>query len=199
VLILGEATSARNVATREALFEIVRELSACGSGVIFIPHRMGEIDKLGDRITVLRPGDSVATLSREQAPPRERVRLMTGAEQLTEGTAPPPAAGPRPRRQPVLRSVELRLRAGSRPIEVELCAGELVGLAGLEGRGQDRFLRALRGERVTVIGALIIITVLTTVLLGHGYGTGDQQIVFGAVILVAVAGCGRDPRLRDRV
>jgi ribose transport system permease protein len=50
----------------------------------------------------------------------------------------------------------------------------------------------------TVIGALII-TVLTTVLLGHGYGTGDQQIVFGVVILVAVAGYGRDPRLRDRV
>jgi ribose transport system permease protein len=50
----------------------------------------------------------------------------------------------------------------------------------------------------TVVGALII-TVLTTVLLGHGYGTGDQQIVFGLVILIAVAGYGRDPRLRDRV
>jgi ribose transport system permease protein len=50
----------------------------------------------------------------------------------------------------------------------------------------------------TVLGALII-TVLTTVLLGHGYGIGDQQIVFGLVILVAVAGYGREPRLRDRV
>jgi ABC-type sugar transport system ATPase subunit len=148
VLILDEATSALDVATREALFEIVRELSARGSGVIFISHRMDEIEKLGDRITVLRSGDSVATLSREQASPRELVRLMTGAEHLTEGTAPPPAAGARPRRQPVLRSVELRLRAGRRPIEVEFSAGELVGLAGLEGHGQDRFLRALRGERV---------------------------------------------------
>jgi ribose transport system permease protein len=50
----------------------------------------------------------------------------------------------------------------------------------------------------TVVGALIII-VVTTVLLGHGYGTGDQQIVFGVVILIAVAAYGRDPRLRDRV
>ena len=50
----------------------------------------------------------------------------------------------------------------------------------------------------TVLGALMII-VLTTVLLGHGYSVGDQQIAFGLVILIAVAGYGRDPRLRDRV
>lgn len=50
----------------------------------------------------------------------------------------------------------------------------------------------------TVLGALII-TVLTTVLLGHGYSVGDQQIAFGLAILVVVAGYGREPRLRDRV
>jgi len=50
----------------------------------------------------------------------------------------------------------------------------------------------------TVVGALII-TVLTTLLLGHGYSVGDQQIAFGLAILLVVAGYGRDVRLRDRV
>jgi ABC-type sugar transport system ATPase subunit len=147
VLILDEATSALDVETRDRLFEIVRELSSRGAGVIFISHRMDEIEALGDRITVLRSGESVATLKRELASPRELVRLMTGAEHLTEGTAASPAGRPGARRQPVLRSAELRLRAGGRPIDVEFCAGELVGLAGLEGHGQDALLRALRGER----------------------------------------------------
>ena len=64
ILILDEATSALDVATRDRLFAIINRLSGQGVGVIFITHRMDEITAIGDRITVMRSGDTVATLER---------------------------------------------------------------------------------------------------------------------------------------
>ncbi|MGH2877539.1 MAG: sugar ABC transporter ATP-binding protein [Solirubrobacteraceae bacterium] len=143
VLILDEATSALDVATRQRLFAVLATLSAHGMSTMFISHRMNEIEEIGDVITVMRSGETVATVSRGEADARELVQLMTGA-------APPIAAAARrvARREPgepVLRTRALRLRHGSHPIDFELRAGELVGLAGLEGHGQDAFLEALRG------------------------------------------------------
>ena len=145
VLILDEATSALDIASRDRLFVIVRALSATGVGVIFISHRMDEVEELGDKITVLRSGESVATLSREDASARVLVRLMTGTERLTEGLAVAAAAGRRT--EVVLQTARLRLRPAAERIELSIHAGEIMGLAGLEGHGQDDLLRALRGER----------------------------------------------------
>jgi ribose transport system ATP-binding protein/rhamnose transport system ATP-binding protein len=144
VLILDESTSALDVATAERLFAVARDLCAQGSGVIFISHRMDEIDQLADRVTVMRSGDSVATLTREQANTELLVRHMTGDEQGELVTSVAGAA----RRSPgevLLRTRALKLRPGAASIEFELRAGELVGVAGLEGHGQDQFLNALRG------------------------------------------------------
>src|SRR6185312_10777897 len=80
ILILDEATSALDVATRDRLFELVAELSRAGVGVIFITHRMDEIEQIGDRITVMRSGETVASLSRGAWTPRQLVGLMTGAD-----------------------------------------------------------------------------------------------------------------------
>jgi ABC-type sugar transport system ATPase subunit len=132
ILILDEATSALDVSTRQRLFALLRERAAQGTAVIFISHRMDEIGDIGDRCTVMRSGETVGTLERGDATAAELVSLMTGAEHLTEG------APARPDREPgdvVLDVDGLRLRAG-----------ELVGLAGLEGHGHDAFLRML-GER----------------------------------------------------
>ena len=82
ILILDEATSALDVATRDRLFAIVGDLSRRGAGVIFITHRMDEIEQIGDRITVMRSGRSVAELDRGQWTPQQLVRLMTGADAL---------------------------------------------------------------------------------------------------------------------
>ncbi len=67
VLILDEATSALDVATRMRLFTVVRRLTAAGAAVLFISHRMDEVSEIADRVTVLRSGESVATLDRDQA------------------------------------------------------------------------------------------------------------------------------------
>jgi ABC-type sugar transport system ATPase subunit len=129
VLILDEATSALDIQTRNRLFALLRERTAAGTAVIFISHRMDEIADIGDRCTVMRSGDTVATLDRDEATAAELVRLMTGADHLAAAAAERPHAAP-----------------GAVVLEVEgltVRAGELVGLAGLEGHGQDAFLRSL--------------------------------------------------------
>jgi ABC-type sugar transport system ATPase subunit len=129
ILILDEATSALDVETRDRLFAIVRERVAKGTAVIFISHRMDETSAIGDRCTVMRSGKNVATMEQKKATTEELVRLMTGSEHLTG------KAAEQPHREP-----------GEIVITVpglELRAGELVGLAGLEGHGQDAFLQSL--------------------------------------------------------
>ena len=142
VLILDEATSALDVATRDRLFGIVRRIAAEGKGVIFISHRMDEIAELGDRITVMRSGETVATLDRGSTSMQELVRLMTGAERLTGDVADRVA---RMRGAEVLQARGLQLSPAAAPFDFDLHAGELVGIAGLEGHGQSAFLDALRG------------------------------------------------------
>src|SRR5690242_15821376 len=80
VLILDEATSALDVATRERLFRVLDRLREQGVAILFISHRMDEVEEIADRVTVLRSGRSVATLRRGEATPRELVALMTGDE-----------------------------------------------------------------------------------------------------------------------
>jgi ABC-type sugar transport system ATPase subunit len=145
ILILDEATSALDIATRDRLFAIVGELSQRRVGVIFITHRMDEIEQIGDRITVMRSGVTVAELERGNWTHQQLVHLMTGAEALgsEEHDQLPPIAK---RRGATVLSVRgLRLSPDARPIDLEVNAGELVGLAGLEGHGGNTFLEALRG------------------------------------------------------
>jgi ABC-type sugar transport system ATPase subunit len=154
VLILDESTSALDVVTSERLFKVVRELCAEGTGVIFISHRMDEIEQLADRVTVMRSGESIVTLSGEEAGTEALVRQMTGDEhgELVTSTTDGPV---RTFGEILLRARGLRLRPGADPIEFELLAGELVGVAGLEGQGQDQFLEALRGAG-SVAGELAV-------------------------------------------
>ena len=82
ILVLDESTSALDVATRDNLFKILARHKETGGSVIFISHRMDEIEEIGDRLTVLRSGVSVATLTRGSATARDLVELMTGQEHL---------------------------------------------------------------------------------------------------------------------
>jgi ABC-type sugar transport system ATPase subunit len=146
ILILDEATSALDVETRDRLFGIVLELSRKGAGVVLITHRMDEIETLGDRITVMRSGETVGTLARGEWTPEEVVRLMSGEDQVT-GHARAEAGSAAGRHGPVvLRAAAVHLQPDRQPVDVEIRAGELVGLAGLEGHGQDAFIKVLSGR-----------------------------------------------------
>jgi ABC-type sugar transport system ATPase subunit len=149
ILILDEATSALDVATRDRLFALVGRLVAEGVGVVFITHRMDEIEQIGDRITVMRSGETVASLDRRGSTTQQLVRLMTGADELV--TAESQEAAPAASRigEPVLSVRGVRLRPGGRPIDLQVRAGEVIGLAGLEGHGQNEFLEALWGKNTS--------------------------------------------------
>ena len=136
VLVLDEATSALDVATRDRLFTALRRLTAAGGAVLFISHRMDEVTEIADRVTVLRSGESVATLGRAEATPDRLVGLMTGGADTgpRDGVMAPAVTGEAGEPAGVV------LAAGG----LTLRAGEIVGLAGLEGQGQDEYLRALR-------------------------------------------------------
>jgi ABC-type sugar transport system ATPase subunit/ribose/xylose/arabinose/galactoside ABC-type transport system permease subunit len=131
ILILDEASSALDVATRDRLFSGLRRLTAAGRAVLFISHRMDEVTQVADRITVLRSGESVATLDRADARADRLVELMTGGEQLVQAEATTPERA---------QAGDIVLAAGG----LNLRSGEIVGLAGLEGQGQDEYLQALQ-------------------------------------------------------
>ena len=148
LLILDEATSALDISTRDRLFSVLRSMTAENRSVIFISHRMDEIAEIGDRCTVMRSGETVATLERKDASTEELVRLMTGADQLVAESVQREVVE-REIGEVVLRGNGITLKPGGQPIDFEIRAGELVGLAGLEGHGQDPFLRILAGRLAT--------------------------------------------------
>lgn len=140
VLILDESTSALDVATRDRLIEMVREITAGGASVLFISHRMDEVFAISDVLTVLRAGVTVASrLPASSTTPAELVRHMSGVAASSERRAARPAT------EVALRATGLRLAPDAEPIDFSIRGGELVAVAGLEGHGQDAFLKALRG------------------------------------------------------
>jgi ABC-type sugar transport system ATPase subunit len=154
ILILDEATSALDVATRDRLFALVGTLAADGVGVIFITHRMDEIEEIGDRITVMRSGETVANLTRASWTTHDLVRLMTGSDELESAGQRETESAETRHGAPVMTIRGLRLRPDGKPIDLTVHAGELIGLAGLEGHGQNEFLEALWGENI-VAGEVI--------------------------------------------
>ena len=93
-------------------------MSAEGVGVIFITHRMDEISEIGDRITVMRSGETVATLERGAWTPRELVHLMTGSDRLTEHAREDVAAATARIGETVLSVKGIALQPGRRPIDL---------------------------------------------------------------------------------
>jgi ribose transport system ATP-binding protein len=140
LLILDEPTAALTDPEIERLFANIRRLQTQGVGVIYVSHRMDEIRRIANRITVLRDGRRVATHNAADVTPQELVREMVGHD-LPERKA----VGER-----VTGDAALRVRglcAGLRVLDVsfEVKRGEILGLAGLIGSGRTETLRAIFG------------------------------------------------------
>jgi ABC-type sugar transport system ATPase subunit len=144
ILILDEATSALDVADRDRILAVCRDLCEDGVALLLITHRLEELLALADSIVVMRDGATVtsegdleAKVSRESL-----LEAMTGG-QVAGGRVRAPNAGERPDAKVVLRANGVDIGGG--PIDWELESGAIIGLAGLEGHGQERFLRVLAG------------------------------------------------------
>jgi len=148
IIIFDEPTAPLSPHESERLFEIMRRLAARGRGLIFVSHRLEEIFTIADRVTVLREGRLVeGGLPTRDLGQGELVRLMVGRElQDIYGR------GDARRRVPAGRSPVLRVRnlccpPLARDVSFEVCAGEILGLAGLVGAGRSETLETIFGLR----------------------------------------------------
>lgn len=142
LIIMDEPTASLSAKESNALFEIVEQLRKDGVSVIYISHRLEEVYRLSDRLTVLRDGATEAVLNKEQIIPADVVRLMIGKE-LSEATA---SNNLRVSKAPVRLSVKDLSRKGVfRNISFDVREGEILGVAGLVGAGRTEVMRCIYG------------------------------------------------------
>lgn len=145
VLILDEPTASITDKETDRLFALVERIKATGTGIVYITHRMQEIVRIGDRVTVLRDGRKIGTVDARTTPADELIEMMTGRT-ISE-------IYPQIRNNPteaLLEVEELSSVAGVSNASLTAHRGEVVGLAGLVGSGKSELMRAIFGvDRVT--------------------------------------------------
>jgi ABC-type sugar transport system ATPase subunit len=161
IIVMDEPTSALNHAEVEQLFALIGHLKGSGCGIIYITHKLEEIYRVADRITVLRDGRRVGTAAAADCPPPTLIRWMIGRD-LAEQFAPragPAAPGARAPRLAVSRFTVPSPGAGRPPavqdLSVAVHAGEIVGFAGLQGAGCSELFNGLFGAYGAVCGGRV--------------------------------------------
>lgn len=148
LLILDEPTSSLGPVEAALVLGLARRLAKSGGTVLFIGHRLDEVAEVSDRIIVLRNGKLVADLDRDEVTEDRLIREMVGGE---IAHAKPKAADPN---SPVL----LRLRGltadGLGPVDLEVRAGEIMGVAGLMGSGRSRLIHTVAGAQPSTGGTI---------------------------------------------
>lgn len=177
ILIMDEPTAALSDRETEALFKIVRKLRDEGIAIIYISHRMAEVEALADRVTVLRDGGYVGELSREELDPGRIVQMMVGR---ALGDFYQHKTGRIPGR--VLLEVEDVSGGKVKPASFKVHAGEVLGLAGLVGAGRTELARLIFGADAKASGRVVldgqqvdIREPLAAIRLGIGYLPEDRK------------------------
>jgi ABC-type sugar transport system ATPase subunit len=142
IIIMDEPTSAITEKEAEILFEQIRRLRAQGVSIIYISHKMEEIFKISDRITVLRDGNYIGTRNASELNTGELIKMMVGRE-LSDVF---------PKKTVALGDVALRVRGISlgnrvKQVSFELRRGEILGIAGLVGAGRSELVESIFGLR----------------------------------------------------
>jgi len=141
ILIMDEPTASLTDRETEHLFKVIAELRAQGVGVIYISHRLEELFEVADRVTVLRDGETVTTRAMNELDKAELIRLMVGRE----------LSAVFPKREVKIGETVLEIRnlssraAGIHNINLNVRAGEILGLTGLVGAGRTELARVLFG------------------------------------------------------
>ena len=164
LLIMDEPTSVLTPQEVEILFKTLRQLSSEGTAILYISHKLEEIRALCDEATILRRGKVVATCTPRDRTAREMAELMVGA------TLTPPARSEKAKGAVALEVAGLSVASpipfgtSLKDIRFSVARGEVLGIAGVAGNGQDELLLALSGELRTAPGAVKI----------DGAGMGDK-------------------------
>lgn len=153
VLVLDEPTAALPETDVRRLLGALRELRERGTGIVFVTHRLDEVFRVSDRITVLRDGHRISTRVTARTTPKELVRDIVGRELTQLYREPPP-----PREECLLRLDEIRIGPSVGPISLKLHEGEILALVGLRGAGPGLLARALFGAagRAQIRGVVMV-------------------------------------------
>ena len=141
LVILDEPTSSLTIAETDRLMRVIAELKAQGVGVVFISHRLNEVDECVDRVVVLRDGRVVGELARDRISHGAMIRLMIGRDLKSLYIPPKRAAG-----DVALEIDKVTTTAyPDHSVSVDVKRGEILGLAGLVGSGRTELARAIFG------------------------------------------------------
>ena len=153
LLILDEPTAALTQPEVEELFRIMNDLRDKGIGMIYISHRMDEINRISDRVTVMRDGEYVGTLITKDTTKDEIVKMMVGRVVYTE----PKTKSNVPDDAPTVLEVR-NMRSGNmvKDVSFKLRKGEILGFAGLMGAGRTELARAIYGADEFDSGEVLI-------------------------------------------
>src|SRR5438876_4466309 len=154
VLILDEPTAVLTPQEAKELFEIIRVLAREGTSVIFISHKLNEVLEIADRITVLRRGRKIDTVRREGATEDSLARMMVGREVLLRVEKGPAKPGETLLEVEDLHVLDERGLPAVRGVSFRVRAGEIVGVAGVDGNGQTELIEAITGLRRAESGTI---------------------------------------------
>ncbi len=193
LLILDEPTAVLTPQEKDRLFAILRKLREDGRSVVIVTHKLSEIMELADRVTVMRDGQVVATRAIGSTSERDLTQLMVGREVNLRVEK-----SSRVRGEPVLQIKDLRVEDESglekvRGLSLDVHAGEILGIAGVDGNGQSELaeaimhLREIKAGRVLLRGAdVTTLSVARHRAMGISYVPADRRHV-GSITAMTVA------------
>ncbi|MFN8412045.1 MAG: sugar ABC transporter ATP-binding protein [Anaerolineales bacterium] len=158
ILILDEPTSSLDVNETNQLFNVMRKLKSEGIGIVFITHFLDQVYEISDRITVLRNGKLVGTYQTVSLPRIELVGKMLGRSltELDQVSKAKQQGEQKQEKECLLEAKGLGLKGSLEPIDFDLNANEVVGLAGLLGSGRTELANLLFGIDTPDTGSLVI-------------------------------------------
>ena len=156
VIILDEPTAVLTPQETRRLFEILENLRKDGKSIVFISHKLNEVMEISDRITVMRQGCFIGTVDKQDTSPSDLARMMIGREVFLDIKKEKADIGD------VVLEVKDLWTSGEkeiskiRGVSMEVRAGEIVGIAGIDGNGQSEFIEAITGLRKVEKGCVIL-------------------------------------------
>lgn len=153
IIIMDEPTSSLTQGETDRLYQVIGELKRTGVGIVYISHRLAEVKRLADRVTVLRDGRNAGELARDEISHDNLVRLMVGRDlkQLYARSNRPATS------RSVLEVRNLRFKGGpAHCVSFNIGSGEIVGMAGLVGAGRTELAEAIFGIRPIHSGEVLL-------------------------------------------
>ena len=142
IIIMDEPTASLTKKELEALFELIDNLKKKGISIIYISHRLDEIQQIGDRMTVMRDGCFVGTMNRENYSDEKAINMMAGRTANTTFKITHSVS-----KEITLKAENVKIGEATAPLNIQLHRGEVVGLCGLVGSGRTELAKTIFGAR----------------------------------------------------